>query len=167
MFKKIEKIDSLVADQTHFPKAGEKIIGLPIRFVLMPIKQFIDVNVEKLYFKLSDSVLKSFNEYLVKVQDIRTQGYIKKRVINSCKSLTRIILDDRSHLSKEIHNYEKELKLIGEEYFQKSVSELKKYKIGKSNIENILQLITSFESVCSSNTVFEKVSEFIEQGESV
>jgi hypothetical protein len=165
MFKKIEEIDSLVEKQKNFPKLGDKVIGLPIRFILKPIKQFIDVNIDKLYFKMSEIVLMKFNEFLVTIQDIQKPGYIIDRVIKSCRSLIKVIIKDRSPLNQEILEYEKALKEIGVKYFQMAVHELKKYKLNQSSVENLLKLNTKFDEECSASIILEKVSKFIEQGE--
>jgi hypothetical protein len=165
MFKKIEEIDSLVEKQKNFPKLGDQIIELPIRFILKPIKQFIDVNIDKLYFKMSEIVLMKFNEFLVTIQDIQKPGYIIDRVIKSCRSLIKVIIKDRSPLNQEILEYEKALKEIGVKYFQMAVHELKKYKLNQSSVENLLKLNTKFDEECSASIILEKVSKFIEQGE--
>jgi hypothetical protein len=165
MFKKIEEIDSLVEKQKHFPKLGDKIIGLPIRFILKPVRQFIDVKIDKLYFKMSETVLKNINEFLVIIQDIQKPGYITERVIKSCRSLIKVIIKDRSPLNQEIYEYEKKLKKIGEKNFQKAVNELKKYKLNQSNVENLLKLKMEFDDECSANKILEKVSKFIDKGE--
>jgi hypothetical protein len=167
MFKMFEKIDSIVEEQKHFRESGDQIIGVPIRFVLVPIKQFLDVNIEKLYLKLSDKVLKDFNEMLVKVQDIQVSGYIMRKVFNNNTALSILLNDLQSNLSLAIKQYESDLRNIGIKYFEESIKALKLYKIRKVSVENLLDLLNEFESECNTSKELEKIAEFVKQGEGI
>jgi hypothetical protein len=104
MFKMIENVDSVVETQIHFAESGDKVVEVPIRFVLVPIKQFLDIKIEKLYFKLSDKVLKYFNEMLVNVQGIQVSGYIMRKFLNNNTSLSILLNDSQSNLSLVINS---------------------------------------------------------------
>jgi hypothetical protein len=165
MFKMIEGVDDVVEKQKHFPGSGDKVVGVLIRFVLVPIKQFLDVKIEKLYLKLSDKVLKDFNEMLVKVQDIQVSGYIMRKVLNYNTSLSILINDSQSNLSLAINQYENYLRKIGIKYFEESIKALKLYKVQKSSVENLLEILNKFEIECNSSKELEKIAQFVEQGE--
>jgi hypothetical protein len=167
MFKMIESVDAIVEKQKHFPGSGDKVVGVPIRFVLVPIKKFFDVKIEKLYLKLSDKVLNNFNEMLVKVQDIQVSGYIMRKVLNDNKSLSTLLNDSQSKLSLSINQYEKDLRNIGIKFFEESIKTLKLYKDRKASVENLLEIQNRFEIECNSSNELEKIAEFVRQGESM
>jgi hypothetical protein len=165
MFKKIEEIDDRVAEEKHFPKKSDQIIGVPIRFVLVPIKQFLDVEIEKLYLKLSDKILKEFNEFLVQISDIQVFGYIFKKVLKSNYSLAMILNNPQSELSIKIFEYEKILREIGSRYFQESTESLKLYKKREIDVEKLLDICNRFNNECNSIEILLKIEEFVKQGE--
>jgi hypothetical protein len=167
MFKMIEGVDAVVEKQKHFPEYGDKVVGVPIRFVLVPIKQFFDVKIENLYLKLSDKVLKDFNEMLVKVQDIQVSGYIMRKVHKNNTSLSILLNDSHSNLSLAINKYENDLRNIGIKYFEESIKTLKLYKGQEASVENLFQILNRFETECNSSNELEKIGEFVELGESV
>ena len=81
MFKMIENMNSVVNDHKYYPKLGEKIIGIPIRFHLVPIKQFLEFKVERLYLKLSDKILNDFTKMMTTIIDIQTTDYLLKNIL--------------------------------------------------------------------------------------
>lgn len=165
MFQMIESIDAVVEKQKHFPESGDHIIGVPIRFVLVPIKQFLDVKIEKSYLKLSEKVLNDFNEMLIKVQDIQIPGYILKKVLKANRYLSILINDSQSKLTQNIKEYESYLKNTGIKFFEDSTKAIKHYKLKNSGVEDLLEILNRFGIELDSSEELKKIAQFVEQGE--
>jgi hypothetical protein len=165
MFQMIENIGTQVEDQKHFPECGDKVVGVPIRFILVPINQYIKIKNERLYLKISHQILKDFEDMLIRVQDIQIPANISRKVLESNSSLGIILNDPDSKLSNDIVQYEKKLNDIGRRYFEESVDIFKKYKIGALNADNLVAIRNKFETECNSSDIFEKILEFINEGE--
>jgi hypothetical protein len=165
MFQMIESISTIVRDEKHYPKLGEKVVGVPIRFLLVPIKQFLKFDVEKLYIKMTEKVMQDFNEMLVKIHDYQVPDYISRLVLNQIPELLIILNDEQSVLSSEIRKYEKGLRDVCVDYFEKSINAFKQYKVGKTRVEALLEIRNQFESKCNSTEIHEKIIGFAEEGE--
>ncbi|CAN0125911.1 unnamed protein product [Lampetra fluviatilis] len=117
MFELVENIDVSVADEQHYKFSDANITGVPIRWVLVPIAQFLDVDVEKLYVQINDTLLCDFRAMLISLQDSRHPDCIKRRVLEKDHRLQRILSDSSSPLSQDISQYEKELNKNVESFF--------------------------------------------------
>jgi hypothetical protein len=165
MFRKIEEIDTIVKEHKHFQKKGENIIGVPIRFVLVPIKQFLDFDIQKSYLKLSKKILKDFNEMLIFIQDIQNYGYIVRKVLKSNVSLALIISDPRSKLTQSINEYEKKLRDDGCEFFEESLKALKSYKNSQGDVECLIDIRNRFDKKLNLHDIDYKIQGFVNEGE--
>jgi hypothetical protein len=166
MFKMIENIGLQVDEHKHFPNNGDKVVGVPIRFILVPIKQYFKVKIERKYLKISEQICRDFNEMLVKVQEIQVPSYISRKILESNSNLALILDDPQSKLSNEIIEFEKNLHEIGRRYFEESVEIFKQYKTGQLSIDKLIDIRDRFEKECNTSEIFEKVLEFINSGES-
>ncbi len=165
MFDKIDDFDNRIEKQKYFQQYFDGVYGLPIKFILMPIKQFIDIDIEKLYIKLSDKMLKDFKEVLIKAKDFQTPCYISKKTLEQSPYLSMILSDDTSELAKDIIRFEETLRIFGEKTFYRSVETLRKYKIGEATQQNLFEIIKDFNEECASLDIFKKTIEFVEKGE--
>jgi hypothetical protein len=71
--KIIEEMDAEINHHQHFAEIfkGGSITGVPVRFALIPIKQFLDIKIEKFYSKLKDVTIVKFTEMLQEIQDFK------------------------------------------------------------------------------------------------
>jgi hypothetical protein len=104
---------------------------------------------------------------LVKVQDIQVSGYIMRKVLNNNTSLSILLNDSQSNLSLAINKYESDLRKIGIKFFDESIKTFKLYKVKKTTVENLVEILDRFETECNSSNEIVKIAEFVEQGESV
>ncbi len=164
MFSMIEKIDGVVEKQQHFPLSSKNIIGVPIKFILAPIKQIFETNIPSLYLKLDQNILNNFSEMLMKIQDISCSGYVLKKVVEKNQYFSSILFDSKNEIYKQIAEYESFLRELALKYFEESYKTLKAYKNGEVSVENLLNIRERFEKECSSNDIFQSILKFAEKG---
>ncbi|CAG8563982.1 10873_t:CDS:2 [Ambispora gerdemannii] len=165
MFELIEKVDTQVSKEQHFKFLDPDITGVPHRFVLVPITQFLDIKVEKLYKQLNDNTISNFRTMLVTLEDFRTPEYVKRYVLENENRLQVILSDPQSKLSKEILAYEKELKTTSNHYFERAYETLQTYKLAESNSEQLLQIVHDFDKCeYSAMNVYSNIETFVSMG---
>ncbi|CAG8626245.1 11083_t:CDS:2 [Gigaspora margarita] len=139
----IENIGKYIQKEQHF---GEDITGVPIQFKLVPISQFLNIEVEKLYKQLQDSIFKNFRTMLIALKDYQSPEYVKSCVLRKEYRLQKILSDSQSKLSENIIEYQEKLKKITNDYFQRSCEALKKYKIKHCNSDALLKIMHEYEN---------------------
>ncbi|CAN0210923.1 unnamed protein product [Lampetra planeri] len=165
MFELVENIDASVADEQHYKFSDANITGVPIRWVLVPIAQFLDVDVEKLYVQINDTLLCDFRAMLISLQDSRHPDCIKRRVLEKEHRLQRILSDSSSPLSQDISQYEKELNKNVESFFICACNALKDYKQAVITCTELHKIIEEYEmSHFSAVDIYTKVDKFVMNG---
>jgi hypothetical protein len=165
MFDSIENIESQVNQHKLFPLCNEMIVGVPIRFILVPIKHLLEIDIEKLFSKISENDIRELEDMFIRVQDIQAPFNISKKIIESNPNLAIILDDPKSKFSIKIHDLERRLQEIGQRYFKELVEIFKKYKNGLKSIDDISDLRRRFENECNSCEILEQISNFINEGE--
>ncbi|CAG8583093.1 17266_t:CDS:2, partial [Cetraspora pellucida] len=165
MFNLIENIDACVQKEQYYKFIGPDITGVPIRFNLVPISQFLDIKVEKLYKQLKDSILENFRTMLIALKDYQSHEYIKRCVLRTEYRLQRILYDSQSKLSKDITEYQNDLKKTTSHYFEQTYEALKKYKVGNCSYEDLFQIMRDYdESDFCIVKVYAKIEKFVSDG---
>ncbi|KAF0554715.1 Interferon-induced very large GTPase 1 [Gigaspora margarita] len=145
MFDLIENVDACIQGEQHYSFIGSDINGVPIRFILVPISQFLEVEVESLYKQLHDSIFENFRTMLIALKDYQSPEYVKNHVIRTEYRLQMILSDSQSQLSKDIIEYQEKLKMITNDYFERACEALKKYKVAKCNSDELLQIMHDYD----------------------
>ena len=128
--KLIENIDADIRKHNHFVKIKDtNITGVPVRFALIPIKQLLDIKIEKLYVKLKGTTIDKFTVMLQEIQDFNFFNCIRNRVFDSYSVSGNIIFNENSEILKSIGNYKNGLINITTEFLKKAMDTLKEYKI--------------------------------------
>ncbi|CAG8803072.1 22021_t:CDS:1, partial [Racocetra persica] len=165
MFNLIENIDVCVQKESYYKFISPDITGVPIRFNLVPIFQFLDIKVEKLYKQLQDSILENFRTMLIALKDYQSHEYIKRCVLRTEHRLQKILSDSQSKLSKNITEYQNDLKKITSHYFERAFETLKKYKIGDCSSEELFQIMRDYdESDFCIVSVCAQIEKFVSDG---
>ncbi|CAG8480116.1 24027_t:CDS:2 [Dentiscutata erythropus] len=166
MFNLIENVEeTCISGEQHFKFVGLDITGVPIRFMLVPITQYIEMNVEKLYKQLQENIFENFRGMLMALKDFQSYEYIRDRVLKIEYRLHRILSDPQSMLSMRILEYQEELRKNTKIYFERACNTLKNYKNAKSNSEELLDIIHEYNSGnFNILKVYEKVESFVEYG---
>jgi hypothetical protein len=109
---------------------GLKVTGVPIRFALIPIKHFIDLEniIDKLYIKLKKQNIDKFSNILNHIRDYNIPNCIRNRVFDTYSDSGRIIFNIKSNISQEIRIYENTLIEITNKYLCEAGELLKNYK---------------------------------------
>jgi hypothetical protein len=129
MLRIIENIDSEIEKHKHFKEINEEIAGVPIRFVLVPIKNFIeDCKVVPKYGKLPDTVLNDYSTMLKNILDFKAENCIRDRVFEGYRESGNIIFNRNSKISKSIKEYEDELNKFTNKFYPIAVNGLKYYR---------------------------------------
>lgn len=63
MFQSIDNFESIIKNEKHFSQHNQ-VYGVPIRFKLLPLAQYLELNIEKIYIKLSDIIINDFQEII-------------------------------------------------------------------------------------------------------
>jgi hypothetical protein len=167
MFEIIESAESFSDKQEFNPEHGAKVVGVPIRFVLVPIKQLVDVIFEKFYLRLPKKLLEDYYEMLVLIKNFQFPGWMIKNMLKSNESFKIIMKNTNSNLLKNIDEYEKNLIKSCSKYFQKATEALKNYKLKKASVRDLFQIEERFQLECDPLKVFEKIEVFVEQAEGI
>jgi hypothetical protein len=153
MFDMTQNIKSKLNDEKHFTELGDNIIGVPIKFGLIPISMFLqNYNAEKLYVQLEDSILNKFLNMMREITDFNHYNCILGRIYDNCNpdtdnpGVAKIIFNNKSILCSKIRNYEAKVIKFTDGYLQESVSLFKDYKSGKSCPEKLLELVNKFQN---------------------
>jgi hypothetical protein len=136
MLRVIENIDTLIENHKHFKEINEKITGVPIRFILVPLKPFLKYNPQNIttffeegrYAKLPDTILDEYSKMLKNILDFKAENCIRDLVYESYRDSGNIIFNKNSDISKEIKLYEDHLNEITKEFYPIAVNSLKSYK---------------------------------------
>ncbi|CAG8479801.1 12163_t:CDS:2 [Cetraspora pellucida] len=165
MFNLIENVDACIQEEQHYKFIGSDIYGVPIRFILVPVSQFLEIEVEKLYKQLNDSIFENFRTTLIALKDYQSSEYVKNCVIRTEYRLQKILSDSQSQLSKDIIEYQKNLKKVTNNYFERACETLKKYKIAECDSDKLLQIIHDYDkSDFSIVNVCAKLESFVSYG---
>jgi hypothetical protein len=140
MFEAIESVNKVIDKERHFKVLSEDIIGVPIRFELVPINQFLEVKIEKIYLQLKDEVMEKFQSMLINIRNFQAIDCVKSRLINDDYRLKVILFDEMSPLTQQIAEYEKNLQKISSKFFTKAMEALKAYKVAKITAEDLLKV---------------------------
>jgi hypothetical protein len=168
MFEVIERAESNIDQQEFHTVCGTKVVGVPIRFVLVPIKQLlVEVIFEKLYMRLPRDVLTNYYEMLVFIQNFQASSFIIKNMLKSNSSFQIILNNPNSKILKNIDEYEKNLKKTCFKLFEKSNKALKDYKMKKATAKDLVQAQKHFQISCNPIEIFEKIEEFIKLAEGI
>ncbi len=165
MFKMIENIGSKVDEHKHFPNCSDKVVGVPIRFILVPIEQFFKIEIERKFLKLSQQTFRDFEDLLIRVQDIQSDSFISRKILENNSALSLILDDTLSKISNGVVEFEKKLSEIGRRYFEESIDAFKQYKNGLLSFDKLIDIRDRFEKECDTSEIFEKVLEFVNEGE--
>jgi hypothetical protein len=136
MLRLIENIDTLIENHKHFKEINEKISGVPIRFILVPLKPFLKYSSQNIpnffeegrYAKLPDTILDEYSKMLKNILDFKAENCIRDLVYESYQDSGNIIFNKNSDISKEIKLYEDHLNEITKEFYPIAVNSLKSYK---------------------------------------
>nr|XP_032834726.1 interferon-induced very large GTPase 1-like [Petromyzon marinus]XP_032834728.1 interferon-induced very large GTPase 1-like [Petromyzon marinus] len=165
MFELVENIDVSVANEQHYKFSDANITGVPIRWVLVPIAQYLDIDVEKLYLQISETLLCDFRAMLISLQDSRQPDCIKRRVLEKEHRLQCVLSDSSSPLSRDISQYEKILNKNVESFFICACKALRDYKQAAITSRELHKLIEEYEmSNFSAIDIYTKVDKFVMDG---
>ncbi|XP_061434127.1 uncharacterized protein LOC133359660 [Lethenteron reissneri] len=165
MFELVENIDVSVANERHYKFSDANITGVPIRWVLVPIAQFLDIDVEKLYMQISETLLCDFRAMLISLQDSRQPECIKRRVLEKEHRLQCVLSDSSSPLSQDISQYEKILNKNVESFFICACKALRDYKQAVITSIELHKIIEEYEmSQFSAVDIYTKVDKFVMDG---
>ncbi|XP_061435665.1 uncharacterized protein LOC133360810 [Lethenteron reissneri] len=165
MFDLLEKVDTLVAEERHFKFIDPSIMGVPVRWVLVPIAQFLDVKVERLYMQIDETLREDFRTMLISLQDSRGPGCIKRRVLEKDNRLSLILSDPNSELSQNISKYENMLNKKMEFIFIRACKVLKEYKRAIATSSDLHAILQEYgTSDFSVVDLYAKVEDFVVDG---
>nr|XP_032834298.1 uncharacterized protein LOC116956641 isoform X1 [Petromyzon marinus]XP_032834300.1 uncharacterized protein LOC116956641 isoform X1 [Petromyzon marinus] len=165
MFDLLEKVDKLLAEERHFKFIDPSIMGVPVRWVLVPIAQFLDVKVERLYMQIDETLREDFRTMLISLQDSRGPGCIKRRVLEKDNRLSLILSDPNSELSQNISKYENMLNKKMELIFVRACNVLKEYKRAIATSSDLRAILQEYgTSDFSVVDLYAKVEEFVVDG---
>ncbi len=163
--KLIREMDVEIKNHQHFAKTFKdtSIIGVPVRFALIPIKQFLNIEIEKLYIKLKESTVDKFTVMLQEIQDFSYINCVRNRVLDTDSESGNIILNKNSEIYLSIRNFEESLIKMTKENFKKAVKTFKNYKTGNATESDLLQIINDFEQKFSVKMVMNKIDSYVNQ----
>ncbi len=149
MFIVIENIKDVIREHVHYKFVSDEIRGVPISFELVPIEQFLDIKIEKLYQRLKDDVIDDYQSILIDIMNYRTPNWLKNQILQNDSRLIRILSDERSPLTAEITKFESSLKKKAEKQSGITKTALQQYKNGEVDTIQLMKVMIEFLS-CES-----------------
>ncbi|CAG8539918.1 14623_t:CDS:2 [Racocetra fulgida] len=160
MFELIESVDTSIQKDPDYKFIN--ITGVSIQFTLVPIYRFLKFEGEKFYKQLQDNALENF---LIKLKKYQSSEYIKNHVLKKEPRLQFILSDNQSKLSKDILEFQKELRKKTEEDFKSVCDALRKYKIAQCTYKELFQKKQDYDkSDFSTEKVRDKIKSFVSYG---
>jgi hypothetical protein len=144
---------------------GLKVTGVPIRFVLIPIKHLVDLDneIDKLYIKLKKQTIDKLSKILNHIRDFNIPNCIRNRVFETYSDSGMIIFNLKSKICEEIRIYENTLIEITDKYLCEAGELLKNYKNGEAKDDKISELVIKFENKFKIAEVNLKIQEFADK----
>ncbi len=177
MFNIIDKIDSNIKEYKYFDKLIRnneyEVTGVPIRFVLVPIRHLINLEpkVAKCYLKIDEEIIKQYSKILHEILDFNTPNCVRNRIFDAYPESGNIIFNKNSEISKRIHKFEEDLIEITHKYYPKAIYTLKDYKTSEKKglldiklfYNCLVSLQTDFEEEFNVQNVPKKIDEFVDE----
>lgn len=164
MFSIVSSIHNVVEKHVAFQAPEKAYYGVPIKFSLVPITQFIEVPIERLYLQMKDTLLENLTEYLTFLKDFQVFKYLHKRVLEAEPRLKKILYDTNNPLTLEISENENDLREKAKTAYTTLGDLLKRYKVGKADEIEFLTSIHSMEQQISLIKILELTNEFVKKG---
>jgi hypothetical protein len=163
--KVFETMDSDIHKHKDNKVYGLKVTGVPIRFALIPIKHFIDLEniIDKRYIKLKRQTTDKFSKILNHIRDFNIPNCIRNRVFDTYSDSGTIIFNLKSKICEEIRVYENTLIEITNNYLCESGELLKNYKNKKVEEDKISEFVLKFENEFKITQVDLKIQEFVDK----
>jgi hypothetical protein len=70
-----------VEEQKHFQECGDKVVVVPIRFILVQINQYFKIKIGEFYLKISHQILKKTEDLLIRVQEFQIPANISRKFL--------------------------------------------------------------------------------------
>ena len=164
LFNLINILSDEITKEQHWTKVSDlTVIGVPIRFMLLPILQVAKVKVKTVVRELDTNLMEKLKEIVVSCIDMQQPGYIKKKLTLFEPMLTLLLSKTTTQYSKQITEYEQHLQNFGKIYLRKASDTFSQYK--KGNSTDIITIIEEFEeSDAEAYNIFSKVEQYICEG---
>ena len=163
MLTMIDNIETVLNAKPYSVKVKDyKILGVPVRYFLVPISHYLDIQIEKLYLKLEEATLDKFSRMLSHIQNFSTLHCIRSRVHDKYDLSNKFIFNKKSQIAIDIDIYAKEVIGITKTFFPQAVNTLKDYKIHKCDERQLLKLISKFEGKFNIDSIENKINFFSE-----
>ena len=163
MLTTIDNIETVLNAKPYSVRVKDnKILGVPVRYFLVPISNYLDLQIEKLYLKLEEETLEKFSSMLSHIHNFSRIHCISRRVFDQYNLANKFIFNKKSEITVDIYKYEKEIIDITKIFFPKAVNTLKDYKIHKCDELQLLSLISEFEEKFNIVSIENKIDFFIE-----
>ena len=164
IFKFIQDLNINLNDHKYYKEIKKyDIIGVPVRFYLVPIEDFLDIKIEKLYGKLQDIIIKSLTEILHQIHAFNFRNCIRNRVYEAYSESYPIIFNEKSKISSDIKRYEESIIKVTAKFLPISMESLKDYKNGKAEETKLTDLIQEFKKEFNINDVDGKIRDYSDQ----
>jgi hypothetical protein len=172
MFQMIDGIENEIAKQKPFKQiTSHDVIGVPVRYYLVPLKFYLNVKIEKLFLVLKDEVLNKFENMLTLIRDYNHINCLRNKIIELEKSekmrvkyqLGKILFDENSAIFKKIDVEEKKLIEINAKYLKLSMETFRDYKVHEKTEKDIVSLVENYEREFNQTENSEKITNFYSQ----
>lgn len=169
MLEGIESMPDMVRRHVHTnvtTTGSAEVCGVALRFELVPIIQYVNVEVEKLYLEIKEDTVKSLVETLAFLRDCQMACFLSKKILERQAHLKILLLDRLNPLTVEINREEDSIRQQAKELYLKMVEIIKYYKCMKADAYSLLKQVQEVKDVLSLSKIQDKVDNFIKQGHS-
>lgn len=167
-FKVVEGFAEVIQAENKFLDWDDRVKGVPIKFTLVPIKEYLECAVEKLYVQLNDNVFEQFKTLLREIHDYLSHDYVYRHLIEKDQQISFLLQDENSKFSADALNYKERLRKTVNKIYEKAVAFFKDYRFGiaekNSDAKSMLEMITEAEESLKSFDITKKNSELFEEG---
>lgn len=164
VFQVVTLIRKEISKHVAFEISDKKAYGVPVRFILAPIQQFIEVPVQRLYLQSSDKMLGTLTGYLLFLQDLKVYQFLRKKVLDAEPDLKNILHDTNNPLTKAVVETEDCYRTKANSAYKSLVNLFKEYKHGTISSVIIMDTIRNLGKDLSLTVVHDKAMDFVLEG---
>lgn len=157
MFKQVEELDTLVNQERHFPELDKKdpdnpdfvmrVVGVPVRFKLVPISHILaDHDVDPIYKLLDQDILDSFQTMVFNLRDFSSLEHVKMLLAEMEPKIIPILMDDFNPLTVEIRAYSTAKADLAVELKREAAKIYIEYKVSNGDTTDLTEMVKRYDS---------------------
>lgn len=170
MMDSIERLDSRLENEKHFPQFDEndkenRVYGVPVGFRLCPITMLKpgEIEMDPTYKVLNANNMEEFTGFVLTLQKFCDIAYIRKLMIDQQPKIIPILLDDSNPITEKIIKYSAEKKALAREIKSEVNGIFIRFKLGEQTADDLINFVKEKEDLFDPQDILLEVHDFIKE----